>query len=504
LSKLQDQATGFPGRIARTIIEEELGAPLETFFDYFDEHPFAAASIGQIHRAHLRREDSWVAVKVQRPSIASSFRRDLSLINWIVRFFNIFSILRFLRWQEGLLELRNIMEEELDYRYEAMAMRRMKKTLRKHGIYVPKVFSEYTRRRVLVTEFIHAALMADFIKMYAKDPVRLSAWLAENNIDPQLVSRRLVFSLFRQLFEDNFFHGDLHPGNILLLRNSQIVFIDLGTIGFTEAEFLQRMQLFTQALVTRDYSKAADLAMLLAANIPPIDLEALKRKLVRMMRTWSTRTLVRDLPYHEKSLDRALVDVSKLMMAHRISMDWAFLRIRRALTTLDSALIYLFPNANYTKLFAQYFRAAERRALRNSVEKQLARRVIKGTLSTLDLQAVAQEHVLYQGSILRRQAQVFQSTTGKFSYFFSILCGQIALVEMAAGVLFLLAFLHQHHTALVRPIMGRQLRVLVALFPPLDYQVWILLIVLVAYLCRVALRLRKKFSEVEVQQGERR
>src|SRR5262245_3904006 len=115
LSKLQYRAEGFPTPFARKIIEESLGSRIEDHFDYFPDAPFATASIGQIYRAHLRQDDVWVAVKVQRPYLDEKFRRDLELIGWVVHFLERFTLLRFLRSDEALWELTHIMNEELDY-----------------------------------------------------------------------------------------------------------------------------------------------------------------------------------------------------------------------------------------------------------------------------------------------------------------------------------------------------------------------------------------------------
>src|SRR5207302_10241281 len=116
-----------------------------------------------------------------------------------------------LHWGELLWELNQILAEEIDYRYEAASTQRMRRTLRKHAIYVPKVFLQYCTRRVLVTEFLHAVLMADFIRMLHTDPMRGKAWCAQNNVKPRVLATRLFNSLWRQLLEDNLFHGDLHP-----------------------------------------------------------------------------------------------------------------------------------------------------------------------------------------------------------------------------------------------------------------------------------------------------
>jgi len=498
LSKLQYRAEGFPPAIARKYIEADLGESIESVFDHFSDEPFATASIGQIHRAHLKHEDVWVAVKVQRPYIAQQFVRDMQLIGWLVYVLRLFPRLRFMRWDEALWELNELMLEELDYRYEASSIRRMKKSLKPHKIYVPKVFRRYTSKRVLVTEFIHAALMSDFIALYRTDPARLSGWLQENNIDPKLVARRLIMSVFRQLFEDNLYHGDLHPGNIILLRDSQVAFIDMGSIGFTEKELLERFRIFAKALALRDFSKAADMSFLLINSLPQVDLDEIKAKLIRMLRGWASRTFVRELPYHQKSMDNALVEMSRMMLEHRITIEWAFLRIRRVLTTLDSALIHLYPDVNYIRLIEDYFKGSERRQLVKSV-REFPLRVLNSAREVFDLQRGANEYLFHQSAIVRRQAQVFEGTTSKLSYFFEVLFAQLAGLEISAGLLIVIIFLHQHHRLLVQPWMGAQIDFLVSFLPRLDYSLWLAILLVDVYFCATAIKLKNKFAAREMR-----
>ncbi len=119
LSNLQHRAVGFPTPMARKIIEEDLGTPVDELFDDFSEVPFATASIGQIYRARLKFEGVWVAIKVQRPYADIKFRRDRDLIAWFVLILGKVPLFRFIRWDEALWELTEIMNEELHNRYEA-------------------------------------------------------------------------------------------------------------------------------------------------------------------------------------------------------------------------------------------------------------------------------------------------------------------------------------------------------------------------------------------------
>jgi ubiquinone biosynthesis protein len=496
LSKLQSQADGFSIDVARQIIEEDIGAPIDLIFDHFEDRPFATASIGQIHRAHLRAEGVWVAIKVQRPYLKEKFTHDLQLIDWVVRPFAKIPSLQHVRLKEAVWELRQMMEEELDYRNEASAMRRMRKSLRRHNIYVPKLFEAYSSARILVTEFIHGSLMSDFIAMYSKDPTRLQNWLQVNNIEPRLIARRLILSIFRQIFEDNLYHGDLHPGNIILLRNSQVAFIDMGSIGFTETEWLGRFKIMTEAMARRDFSKAADMALLLVASLDEADLEDFKPKVIRTLRTWATRTYVKELPYHEKSIEAANVGVSRLMFQHRLATEWAFLRISRVLSTLDSALVYLYPDINYTRLLRDYFAAAERRRFKRDT-RTMAPRLATGVLTLLDLQQGASEYLFHQSAIIRRQAQVLEGTTTKVGFLLELLFAGIAAVNLAAGIVFGLTFLHQHYRGWVQPWMGNAIEQMTTLLPSIDHTAWILLLILDVYFCATALRMRNKFAKRE-------
>jgi len=343
LATLENRSVAFPTPVARRILEEELGAPVEHYFDEFADRPFAVASIGQVYRARLRQEQVYVAVKIQKPYSAELFARDLMLIRWIVRLLSVVRFRSYMRWDLGHAELCEVMKEELDYNYEASAVRRMRRSLSGHRIYVPRLFARYSTQRVLVTEFIHAILMADYIQAAEKDPVRLAAWLTENNVKPRKVARRLIQSIYRQLLENNLFHGDLHPGNIVLLRDSRIALIDFGTTSFTERDYLQKFVIFLRALATRDYAKAADLTLLLTASLPNnLDVDQVREDLVRALRSWAARTLVKQLPYHDKSMDNITIELMRILVDSRCTMDWGWLRIHRALTTLDTSLVYLY------------------------------------------------------------------------------------------------------------------------------------------------------------------
>jgi ubiquinone biosynthesis protein len=495
LSKLQFEAVGFPGEIARRIVEEDLGGPIEEFFDHFEDTPFAAASIGQIHRAHLRDENQWVAVKVQRPGMPRSFLREVAVIKLAVRVLERAGVRPHMRWEGMLWELTQILREEINYNYEASSMRRMRKHLRKHKIYVPKVFERFCTPRILVMEFVPGVLMSDYIQAKLNDPDKLESWLTENDVEPEAVAKKLISSLFRQLFEENLYHGDLHPGNIILLKNNKIAMIDFGSIGFTDREFLHKFRLSVRALATRDYEKAADLTLLLSPPLPRIDLDLVKSEMVRALRSWATRTFIEELPYHEKSVGNASDEMLKVLYAHKVPLDWAYLRIRRAITTLDASLIHLYPGVNYVKTTAKYFRDADTRALEQLSTPEAARNFMTSMVSLQDIGERTSEYAMFRASLIRRHAQLFDGATSKASNFFAVVCWNLALILIVGGILNASLFAYQYYPDTFREVLGVPPGGLFDIFPRLPYAWWVIFVVLDFYFFTVFLRLARRFRE---------
>jgi ubiquinone biosynthesis protein len=498
LAVLQHGSIGFPASAARQIVEADLGVSIEHHFDEFDDEPFAVASIGQVHRARLRLEGVVVAVKVQKPDAARLFASDLAFVRGFVAVLRLVRFWPHMRWDWGYDELRAVMREEIDFHYEASAMRRMRRTLRKHSVYVPRVFRRYSSRRVLVAEFIDAVPMAEYVQAAEGAPDRLAAWLDENNIDPRKVARRLILSLFRQMLEDNLYHGDLHPGNILLLRDNRIALIDFGATNFTEREYLQKFRLFMVALATRDYAKSADLSLMLTASLPDLDQDTVKDELVRALRAWATRTDVPELPYHDKSIDNAAIEVVRILVSHKCTMEWAWLRIHRALTTLDMSLIHLYPDVNYTKMLQRYVRRAERRRLAATRAPEMMRRLVASQTIWLDIQDRVNEYTQFQGTLVRRQAQVLRGATSKATAIWRFVAQLVWTAVIASGLVGGLAYLQQYRGVVVARWLGPQMAGWLERMPVLDSAVWLLTALAYAYVVWTLMKLRRR-----LRQGDR-
>lgn len=505
LSELQDHAKGFAFEHTRRIIEEDLERTIEEMYSAFEEEPFAAASIGQIHRATIRTSGIEVAVKIRRPYIEQTVRADLGFVSAICRFAVRMNILPSFRWQDFFRELERTLVEELDYRYEATAIRDMRANLKQHrGMYAPKVFRALSYERVLVMEFVRGALMSDVLRMRHHDPIRLRKWLAVNNIDPDKVGNRLLMSMVRQLFEDNYFHGDLHPGNIVLLRDSRVALIDFGSVGWMEADFLVQYNEMQTAIADGHYAKGADLFLLLGPELPPIDIEPCKSELVAFMRAWALKARTKQIPFQQKSMGHAYGQMGAILARYRIPATWAFLRVNRAQLTLDTSLQAMFPEMNYFSLMRRYnAQAARRRAKKVFNMPNLARQAAELLIEVPALVKASVEQTFYDLEYMRKRARTFQASAGKFAIVGAMMANLATFSALAAVAWIVLVRVHRHGYA---PWVSPELVVWLDLAATIPREVTWGVGIFAALNVIQFLRAQRRFRqpEIEVERGGRR
>lgn len=493
LLKLQFEAVGFPMNIVRATIESELGLPLESIFHDFDETPLAAASIGQVHLATLRskKKDTPVIVKVRRPGLEESFKRDLDLIKFFANILSNLNLLTYLSLDEAIAELERIFKEELDYRYEAANARRMRKTLKSHRIYVPKVYERYSKRQVLVMEYIEGVLMSDYLKVIKNNPEKARKWEDENNIDPEEIGETLFLSLLRQIFEDNFYHGDLHPGNVILLRQNKVVLIDMGSVGSLDKDLQRNYANYTSALGSGDFSKASDYVIRFGIDVPKVNMPRVRAEMARGFQAFAAQSNLKGLEYKEKSfLAGALDEVSKVAIRYSIPSNWGFLKVTRSFSTLDGSLQYLIPEFDFFKLAKKYNRQAARRSIKQGTDVKNIRGAI---LQVLDLFNEYNDLVLPQ---IRQRTVPFKLTSNIFALALVVVLRSLSYLLLTGELVIFYTFLYQHHFKVIAFIHTQILEELVQQIPYLPYLDWvgtlIVIIIIINTMSEVATTLERK------------
>jgi len=481
LSTLQYGALGFPMEIVRSTIESAYGVPLDKIFDDFNEEPLAAASIAQIHTAVLRNKKTRVIVKVQRPGLDQAFKRDLDLIKFLVKVLKAFNILSYLRFDEAVVELERIFNEELDYRYEASNARRIKKTLKEHKVYVPKVYDKYTKPKVLVMEYIDGVLMSDYIKIYQSDPEKLRKWEEENNVEPEKVGEQLYISLYRQLFEDNLYHADLHPGNIILLRNSKFVLIDMGSVGSLDKDLRTKYSAYTNAVAAGDLTKASDYIIRLGTDIPKVNLPTVRAKMSSALDAWLAKNQLKGLSFKEKSIGSATAELSQVLVKYGIPSNWSFLKLTRSFLTLDACVQFLLEDFDIIKIIRKYNRQSDRRALNRSLQPESIRTSVDRFFETVE---EYNNLILPQ---LRHQSAPFVLTADVFALSLAFILRTLSLVLLISAVSVFYAFLYQYYFEIITSIHVPVAEEIVKQLPYIPYLEWIGILILIGVTVRTLL-----------------
>jgi predicted unusual protein kinase regulating ubiquinone biosynthesis (AarF/ABC1/UbiB family) len=237
LAKLRTSAPAMPWEKVSKVLEEEyLGDPYDELFASFEQDAFAAASIGQVHRATLH-DGRAVAVKIQYPGVAEALESDMRNAGMIMRLARAFA--PGLDARAVAEELRMRVMEELDYEYEAQSQRSFARAYRGHPfIYVPDVLTRLSRRRVLVTEYVEGLGFEDVKGLPQEDRDRFG----------EIVFR---FS-FGSIYHLQQFNADPHPGNYLLMPDGRVAFLDYGMTKRLDREQIELEQRAIDAASRRD------------------------------------------------------------------------------------------------------------------------------------------------------------------------------------------------------------------------------------------------------------
>jgi len=225
LAKLQDHVAPVSFERIREIVEEELEDTIENIFLDFNEKPLATASIGQVHIAHLPTGEE-VAVKIQRPDIQHIVKTDLAILQNLAQFledntawgkaYNLSDIID---------EFSRTLLDEMNYRVEGRNGERIAKQFQKEStIHIPKIYWDYSSDKVLTMEMIRGIKINDMERLNSE------------GYDQNLIAKRVVDSMFTQVLKYGFFHGDPHPGNIYILPNNVVTYLDFGMIGRIDDE----------------------------------------------------------------------------------------------------------------------------------------------------------------------------------------------------------------------------------------------------------------------------
>lgn len=364
LSKLQEKAAPFSYTEVREQILRNLGAPIEDIFEEFEKEQIAAASIGQVHYAVLKSGEE-VILKVQRPGIRAKVEADISIAMWMAqRLEKYFQWARTYNAMERVREFGRFINEEMDYTTEARYCDAFRENFRDYeGVYIPKIYWEYTNQRILVMEFIHGIRVVETQK------------LDEAGFNKVEIAKSIGRAYAKMILEDGFFHADPHPGNILMKDEKAFALIDFGMVGRLDKETKGYIAYYFLALVNQDAPALTEILFKLYTIPKDVDRNALKREVGRLLSKY------KGVPLGKVNLVEIVGELMDLMLRYQIKVPGEFTLFDKTFITLDGIGKQLAPDFDLlevAKPFAQDF------VLKQFSPRELAPILVKNALEIKD------------------------------------------------------------------------------------------------------------------------
>ena len=325
LEKLQDTVPPMSKMDARTMVESELGDSVENLFAWFEPQCFASASMSQVHKVTLH-SGKRVALKIQRPDIKTIIIEDIKVMYGIAEILekrmpslqNFDPIGLVKNFEEAILK-------ELDFINESINIQRFYNNIindpdRNQFAYCPKVYQEYTTSKVLAMELIEGTKI---------DRVQE---LKEKEINTKVIARRLSTSFFKQIFEYGFFHADPHPGNLFVLPNRHICYLDFGMMGSILPRDVHTFSQLFLAVTQKNVGKIILSIQELSNTTVILNMRQLEFDLNEFVE----KTYVRKV--HKNEMSTILIDLKDIIIKHGLKVPTHFYLFARSLVTLEGVI----------------------------------------------------------------------------------------------------------------------------------------------------------------------
>jgi predicted unusual protein kinase regulating ubiquinone biosynthesis (AarF/ABC1/UbiB family) len=319
----------FELEVAIAVVESELGQPLALLFAEFEETPLASASLGQVHLARLKSGEQ-VVIKVQRPGLEAMFNLDFEVLHQTLRLARRYlSGIRKYELEAIYQEFFELLFQEIDYLREGKNADRFRQNFRQQpSIRVPKVYWQYTTRKVLTLEYLPGVKVDDRETLQSK------------GIDLDRVIQLGICSYLKQLLIDGFFQSDPHPGNMAVSGRGELIFYDFGTMTEVKVASQDRMIQTFFAVLRKDTDRVVETLVYLGLIEPTSDLGAVKRIVAFMLDNF------RDKPVDVRAFEQISEEVVAMFEQQPFRLPPQMTFVLKSLMTLDGIARSLDPEYN--------------------------------------------------------------------------------------------------------------------------------------------------------------
>jgi ubiquinone biosynthesis protein len=336
LEKLQDQVPPFPFEQVKQVMQEEGLSVEETFAD-FSVQPLASASIGQVHEAVLKTGEK-VVVKIQRPGIDKAIATDLEIIYELVGLIEKrTSWGRLYQLVDIVDEFARALRQEMDFAQEGRNTDIFRSNFARHPhVLIPRVYWQYTTRRVLVLQYVGGVKVSQF-----EDLVRAG-------FDMKRVASNIVEALFNQVYDHGFFHADPHPGNIAVAEGERIIFYDFGQVGTVDEVLKERCMNLVMAMAK--YHAAGVTRTLLQIGIATqrINREEFRRDVSRLQQKYY------GMPLSQIKVGEALAELVQVSFKYQVRIPPELSLMIKMMMTVDGLIKQLDPDISIVEIAEPY------------------------------------------------------------------------------------------------------------------------------------------------------
>jgi len=336
LLKLTDDVPALPFKNVKTVIEETCG-PISETFQSFEEEAFAGASLSQVHRANLKNS-SMVAVKVQRPGIKETIEVDIKILESLAeRIEMTFQHLRIYNPTGIVQEFSVQIRKELDFVRDGKNADQISKNMKSiSGVRVPRIIWEYSGSRVLVMEYINGVRVDD------------TNAIREFGINPREIAEKGFAAYLKQILVDGFFHGDPHPGNLLVTPNGELVLLDFGNVGVIRPDRRDEFIRALYAIVKSDVEMLLGAFSGLGIAIREENMDPLKDELYVVLQETKTYEL------DQYDIEESIREISSILYRYHIRVPTTLMLMMKVITMVVDLGVKLNPEFNFISRVEPY------------------------------------------------------------------------------------------------------------------------------------------------------
>lgn len=418
LVKLQDAAPQVPFEQICQIVCDELGEPPENIFAEFDPQPLASASIGQVHSGSLR-DGQRIIVKVQRPGVAEQVEEDLEILYSIAAWAETHTTFGRSYHLTALVdEFAYTLRNELDYRQEGQNAERFRRNFTDDpGVYIPRMYWEFTTGRVLTMERVGGIKIAE------------TSALDDAGIARRKVAENAVRVMMREVFEFGFFHADPHPGNFFVQPDASIALIDFGMVGRVDDRMQNALLRVGLAVVRQDANWLTDEFYNLGVARSRVNRAALQRDLDHFLSQYAGRSI------NELAAVQVTSEVMSVALRHRLQLPSELVMLFRVIGMSEALGARLDPDFRLFEFAAPYMKRfwRSRRSL-----KVLSQRLGQAALEAIELGLELPRHVshlLHQVERGELEFRVNPESLTEFTHQLQRMTNRLALTILLAATI---------------------------------------------------------------------